>query len=112
MVLNWKVNTMLGLTAFLLTYLFSFTNNTWQTAVFRASIGFVIFFVLGYILRVVLNQMSLKKATSQIEIQNTGEASYLDLELEVLGEAVLEEESPSFQQIPLTALHNGKNKEI
>jgi phosphotransferase system glucose/maltose/N-acetylglucosamine-specific IIC component len=112
MVLNWKVNTMMGLTAFLLTYLFSFTNNTWQTSVFRAGIGFVIFFVLGYIIRVVLYQMSLKKSSSQVENQNTGEASYLDLELEKLGEAVIEEESSSFQQIPLTALHNGENKEI
>ena len=104
MAFNWKLNAILGLTAFLLTYLFSITNNMWPTSLFRACIGFLIFFILGYVLRLVLNQLIIKKSSSSDNEDHLMEGSNTDLETKNQGDELLEE---SFQQIPLTGLHSG-----
>ncbi|MEH7505272.1 hypothetical protein V7152_25275 [Neobacillus drentensis] len=106
MAANWKLNTILGLTAFLLTFLFSFTKNTWQTSMFRASIGFLLFFVLGYMLSHVLDQMKIKKNSSSVHEPIAVDESNAETESQKQVEGVLEE---SFQQIPLQALHKGEN---
>jgi flagellar biosynthesis/type III secretory pathway M-ring protein FliF/YscJ len=106
MAANWKLNAILGLIPFLLTYLFSFTNNTWQTSMFRACIGFLLFFVLGYMIRLVLNQMKIKKNSSSVHEHIAVEESNAETEIKKYVEDVLKE---SFQQISLQALHKGEN---
>ncbi|MDR7235731.1 hypothetical protein [Neobacillus drentensis] len=106
---NWGVNAILGLTAFICTYLFSFTNNTWQTSLFRSGIGLLLFFLLGYIFRYVLQQIGSKKNTAFIEKQsmdkrtNPKEDQKNEADEEQIGES-------SFQSIPLQALHNGEDR--
>jgi hypothetical protein len=105
---NWGFNAFLGLTAFFFTYFFSYTNNTWQTSSFRAGIGFLFFFVLGYIFRFVLQQIGSKKNTGLITNQNMGERSIPKAKQK---NQVEEEpiDEPSFQAMPLQSLHNGED---
>jgi hypothetical protein len=106
MAANWKLNAFLGLTAFLLTYLFSYTNNMWQTSLFRAGIGFLVFFVLGYVVRLVLNKVKIKNTSSSIHEHHSVEGSYVEMEASRHEGNEWEE---SFQQIPLNGLHKGEN---
>jgi uncharacterized membrane protein YraQ (UPF0718 family) len=105
---NWGVNAILGLTAFICTYLFSYSNNTWQTALFRAGMGFLLFFVFGYIFRYILQQIESKKKKEFIQKQNMDEGTTPEKDQkneadeEQIGES-------SFQSIPLQALHNGED---
>lgn len=106
---------MIGLIVALITGLFSFFNNTWQLSLFRAGIGFLLFFLLGNILSFFLyqkvsksesknarDQISNMKSNKSIEIKEKVE----DLQLaETLDEIV---DEPVFQAIPLQSLHNGE----
>lgn len=99
----------------LITGLFSFVNNTWQLSLFRAGIGFLLFFLLGNILSFFLyqkvsknesknaqDQISNVKSNKSIEIKEKVE----DLRLaEPLDEIV---DEPVFHAIPLQSLHNGE----
>jgi hypothetical protein len=106
---NWRANAILGITAFLFTYFFSFVNNTWLTSLLRAGLGFFIFYVFGYFLRFVVHQQIIsKKKTGIIHQENAGEDSSLRVERD----NQLEEESsddPLFKALPLHALHKGKD---
>lgn len=106
---NWRVNAMLGITAFLFTYFFSFVNNTWVTSLFRAGIGFLIFFIFSFFLRfVVHHQIVSKKNTGIIQEQNAGEDSSPKMEQEKkIDEQPIAD--PLFQALPLHALHKGKD---
>ncbi|MEH7307808.1 hypothetical protein [Neobacillus drentensis] len=104
MAANWRLNTILGLTAFLLTYIFSYSNNMWQTSLFRACIGFLVFFLLGFVVRIVLNEVKIKKTSSTVDDHHTVEGSNIEQETNKHIEEVMEE---SFQQIPLHGLHKG-----
>ncbi|MFJ7726564.1 hypothetical protein ACIQXV_10390 [Neobacillus sp. NPDC097160] len=105
---NWGVNAILGLTAFICTYLFSYSNNTWQTSLFRAGIGLLVFYVLGYIFRFVLQQVGSKKNGAYIQKQALDEGinPELDQKNEIVEEPIGES---SFQSIPLQALHKGED---
>ncbi|MDQ1146267.1 hypothetical protein QE429_003094 [Bacillus sp. SORGH_AS 510] len=111
MVLNWKVNTITGSAAFLLTFFFSLSNNTWQTSILRAMIGFLIFFLISYILRFVVGQLSGKgprNSSIQYSEQHLGET--LESVQEKTIDEIIEEEQ-SFQHIPLGALHKGEERQ-
>lgn len=109
---NWRVNVLLGFPAFLFTYFFSYVNNTWQISLFRATIGFILFFMVGYIVRYILHQIALKNDSSSnkkhhqnIEIESS-QAVEGDNQVEK-GQMV----DSSFQTIPLHSLHNGASVE-
>ncbi|MED3563676.1 hypothetical protein [Bacillus xiapuensis] len=105
MLWNWKVNVILGGMAFLLTYVCSFTNNTWQTSLFRSGIGFLLFFIFGYVFRSVLYQITAIKSPNQMmDSKNTEQDGRVE-EFNRMEEQQAEE--PSFQEIPLTSLHKG-----
>jgi uncharacterized membrane protein YraQ (UPF0718 family) len=106
---NWRVNAILGIIAFLLTYLFSFVNNTWLTSSFRAGIGFLIFFVLGFFLRFLLkHQLVSKNNTGLIQKQNVGEEFSPKVEQEKkIDEEALDD--PLFLALPLHSLHKGND---
>lgn len=110
MELNWKVNTLLGTTAFLLTYFFSITNNIWQTSILRAIFGFLFFFLIGYILRFLLSQMNVKKIENNSNLihEQFTEDVLEQAQEELLGE--LDKEDILFQQIPLHSLHKGEDR--
>ena len=109
MAANWKLNAILGLTSFLLTYLFSVTNNTWQTSMVRACIGFLLFFVLGYLLRFVLKQMKVKQNFSADQEFDTAVGSNTG---PVMINQIDEGQADAFQQIPLQTLHKGENTKV
>jgi hypothetical protein len=98
---NWRVNAMLGITAFLFTYFFSLVNNTWLTSLFRAGIGFLIFFIFGFFLRFVVNHQIVSK-------KNPGEefSPKVEREKKIDEEAI---DDPLFQALPLHSLHKGKD---
>lgn len=108
MVANWGINAILGLTAFLFTYFFSLVNNTWQTSISRAGIGFLLFFILGYIFRFVLYQIALKKTLDLIQKKSREEENKQEEKRKSHVEEVTMDE-PSFQAIPLRSLHNGED---
>lgn len=111
MVLNWKVNTIMGSVSFPLTFFFSISNNTWQTSILRAMIGFLIFFLLGYILRFVVGQTSGKNprnSSIQYSEQHLGETLASVHEKKI--DEIIEEEQ-SFQHIPLGSLHKGEERQ-
>lgn len=107
---NWRFNAILGLSALLFTYFFSFVNNTWQTSTLRAGIGFLVFFVVGYFLRVVLYQLVSKKSAGNSKKQN------LDNNSTEMVERIIQEEENGpvdehlFLSLPLHAIHKGEVK--
>ncbi|MEH7076591.1 hypothetical protein [Neobacillus drentensis] len=109
MAANWKLNAILGFIAFLLTYLFSVTNNTWQTSMLRACLGFVLFFVLGYLLRFALNQMIIKQNLNAGQANNPTEESNTSPDMTNQVDVGLED---AFQQIPLQSIHKGENTKV
>jgi putative Mn2+ efflux pump MntP len=101
---NWGVSTIFGVMAFICTFFFSLLNNTWQTSLFRAGIGFMLFFILGYLTMFSLKQISQKKMASHTNEKSEDEGkAKIDQERET--EAKMDE--TDFQAIPLQALHNG-----
>jgi len=113
---NWGVNGIIGLTVSLFTYYFSYTNNTWQTSLLRAVIGFLLFFVLSIVFQLVLQQVDTIKKTDRDEKQNHVDRASPKPEPEPLvqDDEVIMEES-SFQAFSLDALHSSdipKDSEI
>jgi uncharacterized membrane protein YraQ (UPF0718 family) len=106
MSVRWKVNGFMGLIVSLFTYLFSYPNNTWQTTLFRAGIGFLLFFVVGIILQFVLHQVNSKNNTDRDQKQNRLEETQAKSVANIQGGDIPLEE-PSFQAFPLEALHSG-----
>lgn len=100
MVGNWKFNIIFGLVAFIITFLFSLPNNTWQTTIFRGSIGFFFFYIFSYFVRVLFFQIISRKANQVIVKDHTDEAK--DPLKEESKEVTFEEQ---FESIPLHALH-------
>jgi hypothetical protein len=90
--MNWKVNLSLGLTASVFTFIFSIENNTWLTSLMRAGLGFLLFFVLAYLLRFFICLISSKK------LKNNQKTVVKD-----------QEEADSFQSISLDSLHEENN---
>ncbi|MBT2657845.1 hypothetical protein J7E81_21830 [Bacillus sp. ISL-18] len=56
-----KINIILGLAAFVITFLVSRVHNILNTSLFRSAIGFVVFFLMGYLVRIVLHQIQTKE---------------------------------------------------
>ncbi|MDR7000951.1 hypothetical protein [Neobacillus niacini] len=106
MAANWIVNVIFGVAAFLLTFVFSIGNNTWQTSIFRSGIGFLLFFVFGYILRSILYQISVMKTLKRLEDPSIEEEWETEDYLNRIGEKQANESS--FQAVPLHSLHNGE----
>ena len=65
---NWRINAFLALLASLFTFFSSIFNNTWQTSLLRALIGFLLFFFLGNIIRVAINQNNSNKKIQNNQI--------------------------------------------
>ncbi|MDQ0199540.1 hypothetical protein [Neobacillus ginsengisoli] len=102
---NWGVNAILGFIAFLLTYIFSFMNNTLLTSLIRAGIGFLLFFIVGNMLQLVLQHMVTKKNSDLVQQQNEVETSKVGDGKSPIEKVELGEQS--FQSLPLDLLHNG-----
>ncbi|HJV47275.1 MAG TPA: hypothetical protein VJ824_16275 [Bacillota bacterium] len=93
------INLGLGLIAFFLTFYFSWFNNTWQITMFRAGIGFIVFFLFGYLLRFTLSTItSMNHGAKQI-------APAKEIELEKPLEEMGDEEEGGFQALPIASLH-------
>lgn len=86
MAVNRKINLCLGLTAFVLTFIFSIKNNTWLTSLERAGFGFILFFLLGYCFIFFYRKPS-------NTIKNTNKTTPLD------------KSSNSFQPVSIGSLH-------
>ena len=83
-------------------------NNTWQTSLFRAGIGFLLFFTVGYLLLFVLHQI-LQKKVSLSSNDKVAEEGKPEFEQEKqLVEGPMDESA--FQAIPLQALHSGDHQ--
>jgi amino acid permease len=106
---KWGVNVIFGLMGSLLTFLFSFSNNTWQTSMVRSGIGFLIFFVLGYLLHYILRQISAAKTSEPKEDRKRHEEIKRTDDQTVFSEEKTEADS-SFQAISLHSLHQGEDK--
>jgi hypothetical protein len=106
MIAKWRANVILGLSAFLFTYFLSLVNNTWKTSLIRASIGFLLFFILAYIVRLVLYQIGSNKNSCLNLDEKKVEGSNPDAESKNHLEEVSSGES-SFHALPLHSLHNG-----
>lgn len=104
MAVRWGVNIIIGFTAFLLTYVFSFVNNTWQTSLFRAGIGFILFLVLGFILQIFFSQKPVQNDRNgiQVEISDDGR----NQEPEMTSEMDDSKGEEAFQALPLQSLHD------
>jgi uncharacterized membrane protein YraQ (UPF0718 family) len=108
MLAKLKINMAMGVIAFLFTYFFSFLNNTWQTSLFRAIGGFILFFLLGFVLRIILKQMAVNKTVSMRDESKLVVENNIEIEKdhpkveELAGE-------PGFQAVPLHSLHHQGN---
>ncbi|MHC0038151.1 hypothetical protein [Pseudoneobacillus sp. C159] len=108
MVGNLRFNFIIGVAAWLGTFLFSLPNNTWQTSLFRGLIGFFIFFIFSYFIRSIIHIIiSMKDAAVKTPEQ---EKKAEDLrfaetdEIEQVTEDIQDDDS-MFQSIPLHSLH-------
>jgi hypothetical protein len=106
---KWGVNVILGLMGSLLTFLFSFVNNTWQTSIMRSGLGFLIFFVLGYLLQYIIRKIGAAKASEPKEYRERYEEVNSADDKTVIAEEKTETDS-SFQAISLTSLHKGEER--
>jgi uncharacterized membrane protein len=112
MVGNWKFNVFFGLVALVFTLLFSLPNNTWQTTIFRGSIGFFIFYILAYLVRAIFFLIISRKTKQVIasEIEHENEAADPLKEEEESNDFTFESQ---FESIPLHALHKeGKTNNL
>jgi len=107
MSVNWGVYGFIGLTASLFTYFFSYTNNTWQTSLFRAGMGFFLFFVLGIILQFIVHQVDSINNTARDQKQNSVDGKEQKTGSITHGEVPMEEQS--FQALSLDALQSTGN---
>ncbi|CRK80897.1 hypothetical protein [Neobacillus massiliamazoniensis] len=98
---KWSMNIILGVAAFLLTYSFSIVNNTWPDSLFRAGIGFVLFFGFGFFFRFFIQQISSKKDSEHDQKKTVAQKN---------PKIVQNEDGPMkeapFQAISLTKLHD------
>lgn len=94
MIRTWKLSSVIGLVAFILTYWLSIYNNTWQTALFRACIGFLLFFIWGLGFRFILQ--SIMQSGQKGNSFDEGIDNEMTEQSEVEG---------SFQELSLEALH-------
>lgn len=101
---KWKVNVFLGFSGFLVTYLFSITNNTWQTTIIRAVFGLIFFYLLGLILRYVLSLKGANSVKPQLKGDNTKAELKKTREQKQNQEKGTKEDIP-FQAISLHSLH-------
>ncbi|WP_318507779.1 hypothetical protein [Bacillus sp. T3] len=109
MVGNWKINILLGATGFLFTYLFSFMNNTWLTSIFRASLVFLLFFLLGYGLRIGLHQFTREETSDTSHIGQTVKDAVLpqnNISNQIEESTNVQVE---FEEVPLQHIHSAKN---
>ena len=105
MTARWRESLILGVLSFLFTFLFSNLNNTWQMSLFRAGIGFLLFFLLGYIIRFLFHQIASKKSTDIVREQISEELSgQVDFPNRV---DINQKVDPLFQEITLGSLHKG-----
>lgn len=104
---SWRINAFLGLIAFIFSYFLSSINNTWQTSLFRAVIGFILFFIAGYLVRLILHQ---PETESQQPKQNL--PKYRSKEENQTNDTpeVTKDES-TFQAVSLNALHDRKGED-
>jgi zinc transporter ZupT len=110
MVGNWKINISIGLVAFICTLLFSLPNNTWQTTIFRGVIGFIIFFLLGFLIRTLFFQIFASKTKQVIVNDSKPENEAAPLKEEESNEIAFDDQ---FESIPLHALHQeGKTNDF
>ena len=85
---TWLFNVILGFSAFLFTFFFSIINNTLETSLLRAAMGFILFFVLAYALRYVLAQKNMgitTKSSKMVETFSESEKKNDENELEHSG---------------------------
>lgn len=108
MVFSWKVNVILGVLAFLFTYIFSFLHNTWQTSLYRACIGLFLFFIIGYCLQFVTYQILTKKKMAADQTLGRTEG-YTITKDGAIGDGNLTGEEPSFRAISLQSLHTNED---
>lgn len=105
MTASWRESLLLGVISFLFTYLFSIINNTWQMSMLRAGIGFLLFFLLGYIFQFLFHQMvSAKSISLPAEEMYEEENEQIDHQNRTDFD---QNEEPLFQEITLGSLHNG-----
>lgn len=107
MAASWRINLFLGIITFLFTYLFSIENNTWQMSLFRSGIGFLIFFLIGYILRFLLHQIAAKKSEKLLEKRSQEKISE-NMKQQLVDNG--QSDDPFFKAVTLDTLHNGENK--
>lgn len=105
---KWRVNSILGFIAFLFSFGFSYINNTWQTSLFRAVIGFLLFFLLGALVTIVWNQMISQK-NEPLRTNNRAEEEQ-NLDDKPKKSAEEQGEEHSFQAMSLGALHKGDSE--
>jgi uncharacterized membrane protein YraQ (UPF0718 family) len=101
---NLKVNIVLGFISFLFTYLFSIFNNTWQTSLYRAAAGFILFFFLGFVFHIVMKQMAGKShpahkdiSVEEVEVKQKVEKNNAEVEEMT--------DTAGFQTVSLHSLH-------
>jgi len=117
--MNWIVTAFIGVLAFILSFCFTIVNNTWLTSLFRAAIGFVVFFILGCIVQIILKLIMSRAADSNIRLKQepgvNGDVNFSSLaEAEhgnPAGETSNDGEEPEFQSVSLSSLHNGKDSQ-
>ncbi|MDF2535262.1 MAG: hypothetical protein K0R18_1421 [Bacillales bacterium] len=105
MVASWRGSLFLGFISFLFTFLCSVGNNTWQMSLFRAVIGFLIFFLLGTILQLLLHLIVPMNSTDMQSEEDKEELSEQSETQEEIDST--QSEDPLFQEVNLGSLHNG-----
>jgi len=58
MIGNIKINVWFGVFGFLITFLFSLSNNLWTTSLVRGCLGFILWFALAFLLRFILGVLA------------------------------------------------------
>ncbi|WP_042355939.1 hypothetical protein [Bacillus rubiinfantis] len=122
MIGSWKLNVLFGGIAFIFGFFLSLVNNMWLTSLFRALIGFILFWGLGYVVRFILFQLGTRKSGDNQHADKNGNESEFTVETKpdesvntVSNQAVSDgkelKDEASFQAIPLHALHKGKTEE-
>ncbi|WP_043930462.1 hypothetical protein [Bacillus sp. EB01] len=102
--MKWKVNILLGLVACTASFLFSYMNNMWHVSLTRAGIGFLLFFMAGWVAQIVLGLL-------KVEEKETRQVTLLENESVPLpGEIAEQKEEQPFTGIPLELLHGKEEK--
>ncbi|MEH7107162.1 MULTISPECIES: hypothetical protein [Bacillaceae] len=101
MTIKWKISASLGLIAGVITYFFSYTNNTWVMSLFWSVIGFLLFCVMGVLFQTLLQHLNNSTLTNKMGPEERSEP--VNIQPSSNSEDSIEE--TDFQSIPLTALH-------